>query len=243
MAHLQSHKCCNIIAAALFVISLASAGPPALAEDIYKPAINPADFTTAITNPYFSMPVGKTMVYEGLTNEGIKRIEIRIPGETKTVMGVKTLIYWDRVWLNGKIHEDTRDYISQDRDGNVWYFGEAVDNYENGKIVNHDGAWEAGVDGAMPGIWIKAKQIAGDSYRQEYAKGAAEDWARVVAVGESVAASAKRFTDCAKIYEWDALDPDTKEHKYYCPAAGGVVLIEDLESGERTELIKVETGG
>ena len=240
---MQSYGLADILACAVIIACFTCAGSPVVAEDVYKPAINPADFTTDITNPYFSMPVGKTMVYEGRATEGVRRIETRISGETKTVVGFKTLVYWDRVWLNGEIQEDTRDYISQDRDGNVWYFGEAVDNYENGKIVNHDGAWEAGIGGAMPGIWIKAKQIVGDSYRQEYSKGAAEDWARVVAVGEAVATSDKQFADCAKIYEWNALDPDAKEHKYYCPAAGGVVLIEDLETGERTELIKVETGG
>ena len=87
----------------------------------YNPVINPANFTTQITNPYFSMPIGKKMVYEAITEDGIERIETLIPGWTKEIMSVETLVFWDRVYLDGELIEDTRDYIAQDREGNVWY--------------------------------------------------------------------------------------------------------------------------
>ena len=133
----------------------------------YNPAINPADFSTAITNKYFSLPAGKVFIYEGQTADGLERVEITIPGDTKKIMGVQTLVYRDKVTLNDQLIEDTRDYLAQDKEGNVWYFREEVDNYENGKLRDHHGSWIAGVDGAMPGIWMKANPKVGDTYRQE----------------------------------------------------------------------------
>jgi hypothetical protein len=206
----------------------------------YSPIINPADFTTQITNPYFSMPVGKKMIHEAEKEEGIERIEILMPGWTKEVMGVETLVFWDRVYLNGELVEDTRDYLAQDKEGNVWYFGENVDNYVNGELVDHHGAWIGGVDGALPGIWMKAIPKVGDEYRQEYFRGEAEDIGRIDGVGVSAATPAGIFSDCIKIFEWTPLDSATA-YKYHCSGAGGTVLEE--EGSERVELVEVDLEG
>jgi hypothetical protein len=225
-------------ALALCVASLAT--PANAAENNYDPKIDPAQFTTEITHPLFSMPVGKEMVLKAKSEDGEERIEIRIRGETREIMGVKTLVYSDRVFLAGQLIEETSDYIAQDKDGNVWYFGEEVDNYEDGKLKDHHGAWIAGVDGAKPGIWMTAKQEVGREYRQEYYKGEAEDWAKVVATDATVKVPAGSFKDCTKIYEWTPLEPDSKAHKYYCAAAGGLVLEEELGDGKRVELVELK---
>jgi hypothetical protein len=133
------------LAVASALVALPGVDNSILAGQDYNPEINPADFTTQITNTYFSLPVGKKMVYQAKTEGGVENIEVLITGETKSVMGVETLIVWDRVWVNGELIEDTRDYLAQDGEGNVWYFGEDVDNYEKGKLKDHDGAWLAGV--------------------------------------------------------------------------------------------------
>jgi hypothetical protein len=212
----------------------------AAADEPYQPVINPEDFTTNITNPLFNMPVGKKMTYESKTDEGVERIEIVIPGKTKVLMGVTTLLHRDIVILNGEVIEDTRDYIAQHKDGSVWYFGEEVDNYEGGKLKDHHGSWFAGVENAMPGIWMKAKQVAGDSYRQEYYKGEAEDWAKVVSTNETVTVPAGTFNNCTKTLEWTPLEPDNKAYKYNCPEAGGIALEEELKDGSRVELVKID---
>ncbi|MBE9551909.1 MAG: hypothetical protein IMF05_00455 [Proteobacteria bacterium] len=214
-----------------------------LAAEVYDPVINPEDFTTKIDNPFFSMPVGKKMIYEARTEDGLERIEIAITGETRRIMGVETLVYHDREYLDGELVEETKDFIAQDKDGNVWYFGEEVDNYENGELKDHGGAWLAAYEGAKPGIWIKAKHMVGDSYRQEYWRGEAEDMAKIVATGVTVTTSIGTYQNCTKTYDWTPLDPEAMEHKYYCPEAGSVVLVENLTSGERVELIKVEKNG
>jgi hypothetical protein len=205
----------------------------------YDPQINPAEFTTNITNPYFNLPTGKIFTYEAKTQEGTEKIQIEILDETKVAMGVKTIVYWDRVWLDGALIENTKDYLAQDKEGNVWYFGEDVDNYEEGKLINHEGSWIAGINEAKPGIWIKAKHKVGDSYKQEYLAGEAEDMRDVVAVGITVKTKLAKYTDCIKFYDWTPLKPESKEHKYYCKEVGGMVLEENLVKKERLELIGV----
>ena len=230
----------NLTGACALIAGLVTFGAIGAAADTYDPVVNPADFATKIDNPFFAMPVGKKMFFEKRTDEGLERIEITITGEKRKIMGVDTFVYLDREFLNGELTEETRDYIAQDKDGNVWYFGEDVSNYENGKFKDNAGAWIAGVDGAKPGYWIKARHVVGDEYRQEFYKGKAEDMAKVVAVGLTVTTSLGTFKNCTKTYDWTPLDPESKEHKYYCPSAGGLVLIENITDGERVELKKVE---
>lgn len=214
---------------------------PALSDNYVPPVeIKAENFTSEITkNPYFNLPVGKKMTYQQTGDEGSERIEIQILDETKEVMGVMTRVYWDRVWNGDVIVEDTRDYLAQDLEGNVWYFGEDVKNYEEGVLANTNGSWIAGVDGALPGIWFKANPQVGDSYRQEFYKNFAEDMADVVGINETVETAKKTYTGCVKTYDWTPLERISKEYKYYCPEVGGVVLIEHAVKGERRELLEV----
>lgn len=205
----------------------------------YNPQINPADFTAKVTNKYFSLPVGRKLVYQSQTAGGKERIEIEIETGTKEIMGVMTTVYRDKVYLNNVLVEDTRDYLTQDKEGNVWYFGEEVNNYEDGKLIDHSGSFIAGVDGAKPGIWIKAENKVGDSYRQEYFPDEAEDVTDVVATDQTVKTGDKTYTGCVKMYDWTPLDDESREYKYYCPEVSAMVLVEDLTSGERTELLEI----
>lgn len=210
--------------------------------EVVEPKINPSDFISSITNKYFNLTPGKIFVYEGKTEDGTERVEVYVTNETKEVMGVKATVVWDRVWLNGELIEDTKDWFAQDKEGNVWYFGEDSKELIDGKIVSTEGSWEAGVDGAQPGIIMKANPKVGDVYRQEYAKGEAEDMAEVLSREETVTVRYGTFTNCLKTKEWNPLEPGDEEHKYYCPQVGGVVLEVGLEDGERVELIDFATG-
>lgn len=206
----------------------------------YNPIINPDDFTNKVDNLYFNMPVGRMLTYESKTEDEIERIEILVPGWTRNIMGVETLVFWDRVYFNGQLIEDTRDYIAQDSEGNVWYFGENVDNYENGTLVNHAGAWIGGIDGALPGIWMLSNPEVDEEYRQEFYEGEAEDMARVDSLGIGVSVPAGDFINCIKIFEFTPLN-DATAFKYHCPEIGGVVLEE--EGNERVELIEINDTG
>ncbi|MGY4544484.1 hypothetical protein ACVWY0_004429 [Arthrobacter sp. UYNi723] len=206
----------------------------------YDPQINPADFTTKITNKYFALPVGKKMTYE-TTEQGsvTERIEIEILQETKTIEGVETVIYLDKEYKNGQLVEETRDYLAQHKNGDVWYFGEDVNNYWYGMLLDHSGSFLHGKDGAKAGIWMKAEQRTGDSYRQEFYVGHAEDMRDTVATGETVATKTRTYTGCIKVYDWTPLEKNSREHKYHCPEVGALVLTEDLQTGRRSELVNV----
>ena len=211
-----------------------------LPGDEYNPNLNPDLFTTNITNPYFSLPIGKEMVYESQTEEGLETIIIMVPGWTRTVAGVETLVFWDRVYLDGELIEDTRDYVAQNKEtGDVWYFGEHVDNYEDGVIADHDGAWLTGEDNAKPGIWALANPQVGDKFRNEYRVGEAEDESEVLAVNETVTVPFGTFTGCVKHLDGSPLF-DAKAHAYLCPDAGAEVFGVDLASSENLEEVTVE---
>lgn len=201
-------------------------------------SLNPKDFSSIITNTYFSLPVGLKLVYEAQTAEGLEKNEIEITGETKNILGIDTLVYHDTVWLNNVLSEETWDYLAQHKNGDVWYFGEDVDNYDkSGALVNHAGSWMAGVNGAMPGFWVKQNPQVGESYRQEYYPGEAEDMATVLSLNEQVTVPFGTYTNCLKTHDWTPLNPAALENKYYCPQVHAVVLEEDTASGEKVQLI------
>src|SRR5215211_3585219 len=182
------------IAASILLIGLVlaagcgvSTGKPGNDNEGYAPNINPADFTTRIDNKYFPLKPGTTYVYEGKTEEGTERNEITVTDDTRRVMGVECVVIRDKVFLDGGLIEDTFDWYAQDKKGNVWYFGENTKEYQNGKVESTQGSWEAGVDGAKPGIYMQADPKVGETYRQEYYEGKAEDMAKVLSLDESAA--------------------------------------------------------
>ena len=136
---------------------------PALPQGSDPVQIDPADFSIEIDNPYWPMKPGSTWVYR----EGEQRVEVTVTNRTRTVMGVETRVVHDLVTEDGVPVEDTFDWYAQDADGNIWYFGEDTTEFEDGKPIGHEGAWEAGVDGAQPGIVLPADPEVGLTYRQE----------------------------------------------------------------------------
>ena len=210
-------------------------------ESIYDPKIIPDDFVSEINNKFFTLVPGTTFIYEGKTEDGTERNEMYVTNNTKVVLGVNTVEVWDRVWLDGELIEETLDWYAQDKSGNVWYFGEDSKEYESGKVTGTKGSWEAGVDGAKPGIIMQAEPKIGQEYRQEYYQNTAEDMAQVVSIDESVTVPYDSFTGCLKTKDWNPLEPGKDEHKYYCPDVAGVVLEVSIADGEKVELIDVKT--
>jgi len=220
-----------------------SRGPIGLRNTPYDPVIHPSDFVSQINHKYLSLRPGTKYIYEKKQGSKIERTEVVVTNETKKVMGVTTTVVRATEWLGDTMKEDTRDWYAQDKDGNVWYFGEAVDNYKQGKIHDHDGSWEAGVGGAKPGIMMPKSPAAGDTYRQEYLEGVAEDVATIVAVGKKVSVAHGAFEDCVQVKDW-SLIASGAEYKYFCAGAGFAVLEEKagwaaLLRPERSELVKV----
>jgi hypothetical protein len=216
----------------------------ALGEVRYNPAINPEDFltpeeTAADPNPYYPLVPGTTFRYAAETAEGGELNEVLVTEETREILGVTCVVVSDTVLVDGEIVEGTRDWYAQDRDGNVWYFGELTVEYEDGEIVGIEGSWEAGVDGARPGLIMKAAPQVGDAYRQEFSIGQVEDAAAILGLSEPVTVPFGSFDDCLMTGESTPIAPGVLDHKFYAPGVGFVLEVKPL-SGERLELMAIE---
>ena len=216
--------------------------PPRLLTDIahYNPTINPDNFGILVNNKYFTLRPGTTFTYKSEAVWGTERREVAVSHETKKIMGITTIIVRDRIWWNDQLIDDTKDFYAQDKQGNVWYFGETVDNYQEGRIRDHSGSWEAGVDGAKPGIIMPKDPRAGDSYQHEHRKGYAEDIMTIVGLGKKVTVSLGTFENCLKVRDWSPLAWTST--KYFCPDVGFAVVEEPALLGvQRTELVSVSS--
>ena len=207
----------------------------------YAPTIDAARFTDRVTNRYFPLTPGTTYVYEGTKDGAPQRNEVTITHDTKTILGVRCLVVHDVVMEEGNLVEETFDWYAQDSAGNVWYFGEDSKEYEAGKVTSTQGSWEAGVDGAQPGIVMEASPKVGDTYRQEYYAGEAEDMAKVLNVNESKTVSAGSYQEVVVTEDFTALEPDTVEHKYFAPGVGFVAGSMVKGGSEEIELAEIIT--
>ena len=214
-------------------------------QKAYAPHISPADFTTTIDNKYFPLKPGTTFVYEGTVTENhqdtTERDEMAVTHGTKQIMGVECVEVNDKVWEEGKLIEQTFDWYAQDKEGNVWYFGEDSKELENGKVTSTKGSWEAGKDGAKPGIIMQAHPKVGQTYRQEYYKGEAEDMALVLDVNGSAKVPYGSFDHVLVTKDWNPLEPSILEHKYYAAGVGNVMEISVKGPPERIELVEVKS--
>jgi len=160
-----------------------------------------------------------------------------VTDEVKEILGVTCAVVHNLVKENGEVIEDTEDWYAQDIFGNVWYFGEIAQDFEDGELVSIDGSWKAGVDGAKAGIIMKAAPAVGDVYRQEFSLGNAEDLAEVLSLtGSEVVPAATCNGDCLVTRDFTPLQPDVSEHKYYKPGFG-LILEVNPDTGDRVELV------
>ncbi len=207
--------------------------------------LDPAEFTTDIDNPYFPMSPGSRWVYrETDTVGGEEHVVVKVTDKTKTIAnGVEARVIRDTVSEHGVPVEVTDDWYAQDSEGNIWYLGEYVTNYENGK-VDHSGSFEAGVDGAQAGVAIPANPEPGMSYRQEYYKREAEDKGAVITVGEEqVQVPAGQFDkDVLMTRDLVPTEPKVQELKFYAPDVGPVLSVHTDTPGGRGELVSYTLG-
>jgi hypothetical protein len=201
-------------------------------------SLDPADFTTEIDNRYWPMAPGNRWVFRETNAEGAhRRVVVTVTDQTKTIMGIDAVVVHDTVTEQGVLVEDTYDWYAQDADGNIWYLGEDTKEYANGKVATTAGSWQAGVDGAQPGIVVAANPEPGMSYREEYYAGQAEDAARVLAIDEKVEVPYGFYQGVLLTQNVTALDPKVAEHKFYVKGIGPVREISVSGGSDETELV------
>lgn len=184
-------------------------------------AIEKGELKSVGRNPFFVLEPGFQLVLE----KGEERLTITVLDETRVVDGVETRVVEEREMEDGEVQEVSRNFFAiSSRTNGVFYFGEEVDTYEDGKLANHAGAWLAGEKGAKFGLIMPGQALLGARYYQESAPGEAMDRAEIVGVGESVTVPAGKFEACLKTLETTPLEPNAREHKLYAP---GVGLLQD----------------
>ncbi len=221
-------------------------------EERHDPDFDPDNFvdpgtigTTVDPNPFLPLIVGNKWTYEG----GGEVVIVTVTDKTKLIEGVTCRVVNDVVLDDGKVREDTDDWFAQDLDGNVHYCGEEVKDFEvfegddpvAPELVAIDGSFKVGRDGAKSGILVPAFPEVGDSYRQEFLLGEAEDVVEVISTtGSASVPGASCDGTCLVTRDFSPLDPGPEENKFYAPGVG-LVLEVDLETGDRLELVGFTT--
>ena len=209
--------------------------------------LDPAGFTTRITNAWWPMRPGSRWVFRETDSAGAKqRVVVTVTSRTKLIAnGVRARVVHDVVTEDGAPVEVTDDWYAQDRCGNVWYLGEDTKEYENGRVVSTEGSFEAGVDGAQAGVIMPAKPRVGLRYRQEHYEGEAEDRAEVLSLREQVEVPAGHFRRGRVLMtrDLDPLSPKVLEYKFYARGIGPVLAVSVSGGSDREELVRYSRGG
>ena len=215
----------------------AAAGLPRGDEHV---TLDPADFSTRITNPWWPMRPGSRWVYRETDSGGARqKVVVTVTHRTKRIAnGVTARIVSDVATEDGEPVEVTDDYYAQDREGNVWYLGEDTAEYERGKVVSREGSFEAGVDGAEAGVIMPARPRPGLRYRQEYYAGHAEDRARIVSLREQAGVPYGHFRHVLMIREDNPLEPKALEFKFYARGIGPLLAVSVSGGSDREELVR-----
>lgn len=196
--------------------------PTAPASTKYNPKIQPADFTNKITNRFFHVTPGTTVIMKGTKDGTPQTHTTHITTKVRRIMGVPCLVIKDVVTDPTGVVEIAYDWYSQDNKGNVWYFGESTSDYANGVVTSTKGSWEAGVDNAKPGIVMHANPKPGPEYYQEFRPGIAEDKGKVLSIHETVKTPKRTYQNAVRIRDTNPLDPTLVANKWYVSGIGVV---------------------
>jgi hypothetical protein len=203
--------------------------------------LDPAQFSTEIDHPYWPMKPRTRWTYREVEDDEVKEVVMVVTRQTKKLAnGITARVVRDTVRVDGSIIEDTFDWYAQDSKGNLWYLGEDTAEFEDGKITSRGGSFEAGRDGALPGIMLPADPAPGMRYRQEYYKGEAEDYGEVLSTAEMAEVPAGRYRGALLTKDLNTIEPDVQEYKLYGKGVGPVLVLGVSGGSGREELIKVD---
>jgi hypothetical protein len=204
------------------------------------PTPNPSEFSARVDNVWFPLKPGTVFVYRGVKDGEPSRDVVTVTHRTTRIEGVPCVSVDDRLYVRGRLEERTTDWYAQDTKGNVWYFGEnTAELDEQGRVTSTEGTWQAGRAGAIPGIYMPAHPAVGQSGRQEYYKGHAEDHFEVVSLNAAVRVPYVSSRHALLTKEWTPLEPGVVDHKLYVRGVG-TVLEQTVKGGnERNELISL----
>jgi hypothetical protein len=225
------------IAVSIAQLSAAPAG--ARNAPAIRPLPDPSAFVKKIDNPYYPLPVGRTLVYRGVRDGLTQTDVVTVTRRTKVILGITARVVSDVATHRGRLLEKTFDWFAQDDQGNVWYMGEDTKAFGPGGKVDTSGSWEAGVKGAKAGIIMEADPRIPDSYRQEYLAGQAEDTAWIVDRGGRVTVPFGTLHHILISLESTRIEPGVYDKKVYARGIG-IVLERGLTTDEVARLVRVK---
>lgn len=201
--------------------------------------LDPTQFTIDIDNPYWPMAPGSQWTYREVDEAGNElAVIVTVTSATREIAnGITARVVRDSVTENGELIEDTFDWYAQDADGAIWYLGEDTAEFEAGEISSTAGSFEAGVDGALPGIIMPADPAVGMQYRQEYYAGEAEDNGEILSIDEQVDVPPGHYDDVILTKDTITIEPDVVEYKLYARGVGPVLVFGVSGGGGREELV------
>lgn len=183
--------------------------------------VKPDAFASTGHNDYFSLEPGDVLTFEGKEGDKAGKLIITVLPETRVIDGVETRVIEERESTGGELIEVSRNYYAiETNTRDVYYFGEDVETFKNGKVDGHPGSWHSGVDGAHFGLFMPAKPTVGAKYYQELAPKVAMDRFEIVSVTETSNVPAGEFKNVVKTKETTPLEPDDVEYKLYAPGVG-----------------------
>jgi hypothetical protein len=201
--------------------------------------LNPRDFVRVIDNPYYPLPVGRTLIYRGVRDGQTQTDRVHVTSRTKVLEGITATAVSDVARHNGKLLEKTTDWFAQDKQGNVWYLGEDTAAYLPNGQIDRSGSWQAGVHDGEPGIIMLAHPQVPDAYRQEFLRGQAEDAAWIVNKGGSVRVPFGVVHRILTSLEFTRLEPGVIDQKIYAPGIGIVRELSQKGPLEVARLVSV----
>lgn len=198
-------------------------------------------FVQHVTNRYLPLTPGSQWVYRGHAGAAGERIVVRVLKRTRMIQGVRATVVSDQAFEDGKLVETTRDWYAQDDRGRVWYLGEATKSFADGQ-VSTAGSWEAGEDGAKPGVVMFPNGRLNRPYYQEYFVGEAEDVGSLLDRESRVVIGNREYRHVRITKDITALDPQVFELKFYAPGVGLVLELGTSPAMERIELVSYTAG-
>ena len=197
-----------------------------------------SSFSARVDNPWLPLKPGSVYTYRGVKDGKPSVDVVVVTPRVKTIEGAPCISVQDELFLAGRLEERTTDWYTQDRQGNVWYFGESTAELDrNGHVTSTEGSWQAGRNGGVPGIFMPANPHVGQSGRQEFYKGHAEDHFRVLSLDAKVKVPGAASTRALLTEEWTPLEPGVLDHKLYIRGIGNVLEQSVKGPNERNELV------
>jgi hypothetical protein len=230
-AALAGMLCLSIVRAAP-----SSATPP---PSGYEPVLDPAHFVSVIDNPYYPLPVGRSLIYRGIKDGQTQIDRVTVLSRTRVVEGVTATVVRDVAKHGKTLLEKTFDWFAQDDQGAVWYLGENTKAYGPNGHIDTSGSWESDVNDAEPGIIMEPDPQVPDAYRQEYLAGEAEDTAWIVNRGGSVVVPYGTVHRVLTSLEFARIEPDVIDQKIYAPGIGIAREVALHGEHEVAKLVKV----